>query len=147
MQKISRQNSDTLKTYLKLMRASDKIAGECHRHLIAYQLTSSQFAVLEALHHLGPLCQKEIGEKLLKSRGNITTVINNLEKRRLVNRRNDRKDKRFYSVELTLTGKQLIEEIFPQHVAGVIRSLNPLTPAEQYELARLCRKLGLSCSG
>ncbi len=146
MRQTTKQNSETLKTYLKLMRASDKIAEQCHRHLAVHQLTSSQFAVLEALHHLGPLCQKEIGEKLLKSRGNITTVINNLEKRKLVNRRRNSEDKRYYSVELTQTGKQLIEEIFPQHVAGVIRSLNPLTPAEQYELARLCRKLGLSCS-
>jgi len=146
MRHTTKQNSDTLKTYLKLMRASDRIAEQCQRHLANHQLTSSQFAVLEALHHLGPLCQKGIGEKLQKSRGNMTTVINNLEKRKLVKRRRDGKDKRYYSVELTPAGKQLIEDIFPQHAAGIVRSLNPLTPAEQHELARLCRKLGLSCS-
>ncbi len=44
-------------------------------------LTESQFGVLDSLFHLGPMKQKEIGKKILKSGGNITMVINNLEKR------------------------------------------------------------------
>jgi MarR family 2-MHQ and catechol resistance regulon transcriptional repressor len=126
------------------MRASEKITAVTHQHLTAYNLSVSQFAVMEALYHLGPLCQREIGRKILKSHGNITTVINNLEKRNLIKRRRNHEDRRYYSVTLTALGAQLFEEVFPQHVAGIVRGFNPLTPSEQHELARLCRKLGLA---
>ncbi len=79
----NRQETRALSTYVKLMRAAESITARIHRHLASVGLTLSQFAVLEALYHLGPLYQREIGQKLLKSSGNITMVIDNLEKRRL----------------------------------------------------------------
>jgi MarR family transcriptional regulator, 2-MHQ and catechol-resistance regulon repressor len=140
----NKSEADALDTYTKLMRASERISAASHQHLTDHDLTISQFAAMEALYHLGPLCQREIGRKILKSRGNITTVINNLEKKALVKRQRDSEDRRFFSVTLTALGEELISRIFPQHVAGIVRNLNSLTPAEQHELARLCRKLGLS---
>ena len=144
MKQTNRQEADALNTYVKMMRANEKITAATHRHLADHNLTSSQFAVLEALYHLGPLCQREIGKKLFKSHGNITTVINNLEKRNFVKRKRIREDRRYFSVEISPEGSALVETIFPQHVAGIVRSLSPLTTAEQHELARLCQKLGLS---
>ena len=139
----SKPVADSLNCYVKLMRASEKITAETHRHLAEHKLTISQFAVMEALYHLGPLCQREIGRKILKSHGNITTVINNLEKRKLVERLRSSEDRRFVSVSLTELGQDLIKNIFPLHVSEIVRSLSSLTTAEQHELARLCRKLGL----
>ena len=63
-----------LNTYVKLMRSAESITIRIHKHLASAGLTLSQFAVLEALFHLGPLYQREIGQKLLKSSGNITMV-------------------------------------------------------------------------
>jgi len=138
----SKAEADALNAYLKLVRATEKVTTESHRHLSVVDLTSSQFAVLEALHHLGPLSQREIARKILKSHGNITLVINNLAKRNLVERRPCSSDRRAFSIELTETGAALIKKIFPHHAAGIAKSLSPLTAAEQHELARLCRKLG-----
>src|SRR5258708_39771187 len=73
-----------LDTFVKLVRASDALGARVHRHLAQDDLTVSQFGALEALHHLGSMCQKVLGEKLLKSGGNITMVVTNLEKRGLV---------------------------------------------------------------
>ncbi len=70
----------TLNAFIKLMRASESINNRLNRHLAEQDLTVSQFGVLEALLHLGPLNQKSLAEKLLKSGGNITLVIDNLEK-------------------------------------------------------------------
>jgi MarR family 2-MHQ and catechol resistance regulon transcriptional repressor len=76
----SQKETRALKTYVKLMRAAESVTARTHRHLASTGLTVSQFAVLEALYQLGPLSQREIGQKILRSSGNITMVIDNLEK-------------------------------------------------------------------
>jgi MarR family transcriptional regulator, 2-MHQ and catechol-resistance regulon repressor len=131
-----------LDTYVKLVRASESVTHRLHRPLSALDLTVSQFGVLEALLHLGPLCQKDLAAKLLKSGGNLTLVIDNLEKRNLVTRQRGVKDRRFFSIHLTPEGATLIQTLFPNHAARVVQEMQILTPAEQQELARLLKKLG-----
>ena len=133
-----------LKTYVKLMRAAESVTARTHRHLYSMDLTISQFAVLEALYQLGPLSQKEIGQKILRSSGNITMVIDNLEKNGLVRRKRSETDRRFFIVHLTDKGYLLINKIFPPHAAVIAEDLGVLTAAEQDALGRLCKKLGLS---
>jgi MarR family 2-MHQ and catechol resistance regulon transcriptional repressor len=106
-------------------------------------LTISQFETLEVLFHLGPMCQRELGEKILKSSGNMTMVIDNLEKRGLVKRQREGGDRRFVTVHLTEEGYRLINEILPRHVAAITEEMSFLTPSEQEELGRLCKLLGL----
>ena len=132
-----------LKTYVKLMRAAESVTTRIHRHLTSTGLTISQFAVLEALYQLGPLSHREIGRKILRSSGNITMVIDNLEKNGLVKRKRNQADRRFYIVHLTDKGYNLIHEIFPPHAAVIAEDLGVLTAAEQDDLGRLCKKLGL----
>ena len=131
-----------LNTYIKLVRAAESVVARIHRPS-AGDLTVSQFGVLEALHHLGPMYQRKIGTKLLKSGGNVTMVIDNLERRGLVERRRNQEDRRFVSVHLTKAGKKLIEQVFPIRVAAVEEEMKALKPAEQEELGRLCRALGV----
>jgi MarR family 2-MHQ and catechol resistance regulon transcriptional repressor len=133
-----------LKTYVKLMRAAESVTARTHRHLSETGLTISQFAVLEALYHSGPLSQREIGQKILRSSGNITMVIDNLEKRGLVMRKRNEADRRFFIVHLTDKGDNLINKIFPPHAAVIANDLGVLTAAEQEALGRLCKKLGLA---
>lgn len=110
-------------------------------------LTTSQFAVLDALFHLGPLCQKALGEKILKTSGNMTMVIDNLEKGGLVFRERQIDDRRFVLVHLSDGGRSLMDDLFPRHAAAITQELSILTPAEQDELGRLCKKLGLQNGG
>ncbi len=135
-----------LDTYVKLMRATEAVTSRAHRQLATVGLTFSQFGVLEALYHLGPMSQREIGQKILRSSGNMTMVIDNLEKRKLVRRQRSRTDRRFLIVHLTAAGKKLISSIFPCHAAEITRELDVLTPDEQHTLGRLCKKLGLKGS-
>ena len=131
-----------LDTLVKLIRAAESVSNRIHRHLIDVDMTVSQFGVLEALYHLGPLHQRDLAEKLLKSGGNMTLVIDNLEKRQLVRREREVGDRRCIKVQLTEKGKQLIGEIFPTHVAAVVEEMSVLTPSEQMELGRICKQLG-----
>ena len=140
----NQKETRALKTYVKLMRAAESMTARTHRHLSSTGLTISQFAVLEALYHLGPLSQREIGKKILRSSGNITMVIDNLEKNGLVRRERNEADRRFFIVHLTDKGYNLINKIFPPHAAVIAKDLGVLTAAEQDALGRLCKKLGRS---
>ncbi len=137
-----------LNTFIKLIRASESVTSRLAGFLSgAEKLTPSQFGILEALLHLGPLNQRELGKKLLKSGGNITLVIDNLEKRGLVERRRGEEDRRVQFVHLTDEGRRVIAGYFPDHVRAIEREMRVLTDAEQEELGRLCRKLGLQKGG
>jgi len=132
-----------LGTWVKLARAAESVGSRIHRHLAAYSLTSSQFGVLEALQHLGPMSQKTLSRKILKSTGNITHVLDNMERQGLVIRKPDPADRRALQVHLTRSGKRLIARLFPRHSEIITQEMSVLSGTEQQELGRLCRKLGL----
>jgi MarR family 2-MHQ and catechol resistance regulon transcriptional repressor len=136
------QETLALNTFIKLSRAVDSLLARLAQHGTNGGLSSSQFGVLEVLYHLGPMCQYQIGGKILKSSGNITMVIDNLEKRGLVRRVRDSVDRRRITISLTEQGSQLIGRLLPGHVAAITEEMNVLTPQEQESLGDLCRKLG-----
>ena len=130
---------------ITLLRASEAVAADVHRE-IEGRITSSQFGVLEALHHLGPLCQGDLAGKLLRSGASMTSVVEGLERKGLVVRQRTEEDKRFVRVALTGKGRRLIEDLFPAHAKRVAHRLAVLEPREQDELRRLCRKLGVGAA-
>ena len=139
----TKEERRALDLYIKLSRAAESVNQRVNRHLQDAHLTVSQFGVLEAIYHLGPLTPGQLCDKILRSTGNLTLVIDNLEKRRLVARRQNPEDRRSTIVELTPTGCELIVGILPLHVQTVVQEMAVLSPAEQEQLAALCRKLGL----
>src|SRR5512139_2869528 len=111
--KETKETVKALSAYVKLMRAAESLTARIHRNLADVDLSISQFGTLEALYHLGPMTQIEIGKKILKSSGNMTMVIDNLEKRALVRRERGKEDRRYFTVHLTGAGKKLISDFFP----------------------------------
>lgn len=130
--------------YIKLARAAESVSTAINGYLKEHDLTISQFGVLEAVYHLGPLHQKQVAQKILKSDGNLTLVLDNLGKRGLIERVRDTADRRCVYVQLTDRGRELITTLFPAHVQRVLTTMSALTPEEQVQLATLCRKLGLA---
>jgi MarR family 2-MHQ and catechol resistance regulon transcriptional repressor len=131
---------DALNVYVKLMRASNSVTTRIHGHLKDDNLTISQFGVLEALYHLGPLCQGELGVKILKSNANLTTVVDSLEKKSLVVRERFDEDRRRVTVNLTEAGRELIARVFPRHAEIVAREFNFLTVEDKTVLAKILKK-------
>lgn len=131
-----------LAAFVALQRAADSVAGSTQEEIVRAGLTQSQFGVLEALLHLGPLCAKDLARKILRTKGNLTLVIENLEKGALVERTARDEDRRFLTVALTKKGRRLVGGMFPRHARVIERSFGVLTADEQEELRRLCRKLG-----
>jgi MarR family transcriptional regulator, 2-MHQ and catechol-resistance regulon repressor len=133
-----------LDAFIKLQRAAESIADRTNTAIRESGLTFSQFSVLEALYHLGRLTQKELAGKILRSAGNMTMVIDNLEKSGLAKRERCEEDRRVVYVSLEARGRDLIRRIFPEHVKEIVSEMSVLNAAELRELGRLCKKLGLN---
>lgn len=134
-----------LNAFIKLARAINSLNANLARHIADEGgLTMSQFGVLEALLHLGALSQGDIGQKLLLSGSNVTTVVDNLEKRHLVRRTRRPGDRRVVDVELTDSGRKLIARLFPAHARRITNLLGALSARQQDQLGDLCRTLGKS---
>jgi MarR family transcriptional regulator, 2-MHQ and catechol-resistance regulon repressor len=142
--KGDKNTARALDAFIKLMRASDSVLARTHHVLVSHDLSHSQFAVLEALYHVGPMCLSSVADKILKTSGNLTLVVKNLESHGLVRRVQDAKDRRYFALHLTPKGKALIARVFPEHARNLAHEMSALNPAEQVELARLCKKLGLA---
>ena len=132
----------TLDTFIKLTRCANSILSRLSERNTVGDLTPSQFAVLEALYHLGPMTQGEVSMKVLKSGSNMTTVIDNLERDGLVRRERDAKDRRVIHVHLTEAGTSKLEAVLPQHVTALVEEFSVLSASEQETLGELCKKLG-----
>lgn len=133
---------DALNTYIRLHRAVSSLDARLMRRAVLEGLTPTQFGVLEALLHLGDLCQGQLGAKLLTSGGNLTLVVDHLEARGLVERRREPEDRRKVTVRLTPTGRALIERIMPEQVRAISAELDMLTPEEHILLGSLLKKIG-----
>jgi len=138
-------NSKTVRaldTFIKFTRAASAFEARLYQQEELEGLTSSQFGVLETLFHLGPLCQGELSAKLLRSTGNMTLVLDNLEKRNLVVRERIKEDRRMVLIHLTGEGSAIIEKVFPVMAERIVKEFEILTFDEQETLGSLCKILG-----
>ncbi|GAB4396988.1 MAG: MarR family transcriptional regulator [Anaerolineales bacterium] len=131
-----------LNTFIKLTRATESLLARLNQRGTHGDLTPTQFGVLETLHHLGSMPPCELSTKLLTSSGNLTFVLDNLEKRGLVHRERNPEDRRSIIIHLTPQGEDLIASLFPAHAQAIAEELRVLTPEEQQTLGDLCRTLG-----
>lgn len=132
-----------LDAFIKLNRSVNAVQARLLPTLQKdFGLTESQFAIIEAVYHLGPLPQGELCRKILRSGSNVTTVVDNLERDGLVRRERDTSDRRIQIVHLTAKGRELLDRALPVHVQRIRALMDALEPQELQELGRLCRKLG-----
>ncbi len=123
------------KTYRALLAkadASKKKVGLC----------DSDFRVLEALLHKGPLPVNVIGDKVELTTGSITTAVDRMEARWLVVRKRHPEDRRVRLVELTAKGRRLIEQAYDQHSVDMERAVKALSRQERAVLVALLKRLG-----
>src|SRR5512141_2110283 len=131
-----------LATWVKLARAFAVFNHRTAEHIRTFGLTQPQFGAIEVLGHKGPLTLGELCKKRLVSGGNMTVVVDNLERDGLVERVRSTEDRRAIVVRLTPKGKSLFEKIFAQHADFVAHLASSLTQQEQAELGSLLKKLG-----
>jgi MarR family transcriptional regulator, 2-MHQ and catechol-resistance regulon repressor len=131
-----------LDVFIKLARANEAVTEATFGPILAAGLTPTQFGVIETLYHLGKLMPSQLADKHLKSRNNLTVVIDKLERQDLVRRERCSKDRRALWVVLTEKGRQVVEQVLPRHVAMISQRMGMLSPEELETLNELLRKLG-----
>lgn len=129
--------------FLVLWKAARAAESYAEKSITELEMCGSDFAVLEALLHKGPLPVNEIGKKVLLTSGSITAAVDRLESRGQVERRAHGTDRRARIVHLTMEGKKLITRIYREH-AGDMEKLATasLTKAERKTLISLLKKIG-----
>ncbi|WP_106766134.1 MarR family winged helix-turn-helix transcriptional regulator [Paenibacillus faecalis] len=134
----------SLYLFVVLSRAYDSVMAHSNRSIQSHGLNSTEFGVLDVLYHKGPQPLQKIGEKVLISSGNITYVVDKLQKKNLLVRRASAEDRRVIYAELTKEGKEMFERIFPIHKEKIACAVSGLTDEEKIQASVLLRKLGIT---
>ena len=134
--------------FLVLWKAARAAQAYAEKSISELEMCGSDFAVLEALLHKGPLPVNEIGKKVLLTSGSITVAIDRLETKGLVERRAHGTDRRARIVHLTKAGRKVIARVYADHAADMERlSAASLTKAERKTLIGLLKKIGYEAAG
>jgi MarR family transcriptional regulator, 2-MHQ and catechol-resistance regulon repressor len=128
--------------WLVLWKAGRAVETEAQRSIARFGMVMSDFGVLEALLHRGPLSAKQLGAKVLLTSGSVTAAIDRLAQRGLVRREDDAHDRRACIVHLTTAGRRLIERAFAQHRTEMEEALANFATDERRALLPLLRRLG-----
>ncbi|MBC8030140.1 MAG: MarR family transcriptional regulator [Pyrinomonadaceae bacterium] len=134
--------------FLVLWKASRAAQAYAEKSILELEICGSDFAVLEALLHKGPLPVNEIGKKVLLTSGSITVAVDRLETKGLVERRAHGTDRRTRVVHLTKAGRKLIARAYAQHAADMEQlTSKSLTAVERKTLIGLLKKIGYEAAG
>jgi MarR family 2-MHQ and catechol resistance regulon transcriptional repressor len=126
-----------------VLRKAEKAVQKIDRESIAGTgLGLSDFAIMEALLHKGPLQISQLGAKVLLTSGSMTAAVNRLEKEGYVKRMRDPEDGRCRTVVLAKPGRALIGRAYAVHAKNLDLIAGALRTEERAELIRLLKKLG-----
>src|SRR5947207_9299222 len=140
--KTTRQDSTGVHVWLVFMKAFQALLPHAARSIKRTKLGDSDFRVLEALFHKGPLPVNTIGPKVWLTPGSISVAVDRLVKKGLVSRKDHPDDRRVRQVELTAKGRALITRGFREHAAAMENSMRVLSKKERLTLQQLLKKLG-----
>jgi DNA-binding MarR family transcriptional regulator len=134
-------------TLIRLLFTADTVWNLSRGFFSRWQLSPSQFNVLNLLHDLPEgMSQTALGRQLLMHRSNLTGLVDKLEQRGLVERRAVPGDRRTYRVVLTTPGTKLVGEILPHYYRGAELVLGGLSAERATRLAReldeICARAG-----
>ncbi|MFI7000933.1 MarR family winged helix-turn-helix transcriptional regulator [Nocardia sp. NPDC050175] len=128
----------------RLSRLSQLTGAELRKTFTAHGLDPASFDVLATLRRSEPphsLTPTELMHSAMVTSGAITQRLDRLEDRGLVRRSRSESDGRGIRVDLTDTGRTLIDDALPDHVATEERLLAPLNPKQRAALADALRTL------
>src|SRR6201993_1910726 len=139
MDKTSR---DPVHCWLILVKTVQAATKYLYAGLEKTGIDDTDFRILEALLNKGPLPVNTIGPKVFLTPGSISTAVERLVERGLVNRVESPEDRRIRVVSLTPKGKRLIAPIFHKHAAEIRKVFADVSPKELRALETTLKKIG-----
>ena len=125
-------------SWLRLARVYQKIDGASARHFQTHGLTTAQFDTLAQIGAHEGITQQELAGALLVTKGNVSQLVDRMERQGLVRRC---QAGRTNTLHLTEAGRRLFAETVPAQEALVAELFAPLSAEEQAQLLALLRKL------
>jgi MarR family 2-MHQ and catechol resistance regulon transcriptional repressor len=135
------------KLWMVLSKCHHAFSQLAERSIAGTGLCLSDFMVLEALLHKGPLTITAIQEKVLLASGSMTAAVDRVEKKGLVARKPAPADRRARLLELTAEGRRTAKALFEKHARDLEVPASALSGAERRRLYELLKKLGLAAAG
>lgn len=137
---------------LQLLRTAETLWNASRIFFCRWRLSPSQFNVLNLLYDQSEGCtQAELSRSLIMHRSNVTGLVDRLEARGLVQRRDSANDRRAYRVVLTAAGRKLVQQILPHYHEAAEKVWGDLSAhrANQLvaELDRVCANAGKVVNG
>ncbi|GGF97235.1 MarR family transcriptional regulator [Paenibacillus albidus] len=134
--------ASSLKLFVVLSKAYKSLMDNAVKDMKSHGLSSAEFMVLEVLYHRTRIPLQQIGEKILVTSGSITYNIDKLENKGLLKRVPCSEDRRVTFAEITEAGRELFDDIFPQHVSSIHQLMGGLNKEEKDQAITLLKKLG-----
>ena len=130
--------------WVVLARAYRSMATFVEDSVAALDIGLSDFMILEALLHKGPLTMSELCDAALITNASMTAAIDRLEERAFVERVADKQDRRVRRAHLTAQGTALIKRLYVRHERDLDEVMSDIAPAERIELRRGLKAIGLA---
>ena len=130
--------------WVVLARAYRSMAAFVEHSIAALGIGLSDFMILEALLHKGPLTMSELCDAALITNASMTAAIDRLEERAFVERAADKKDRRVRRVQLTSQGAALIKRLYVRHERDLDEVMSGIPPSDRAELRRGLKTIGLA---
>jgi DNA-binding MarR family transcriptional regulator len=139
-EQTSRLKHPGVLAWLRLMRVFQKIDGASARHFQGWdpKLSTAQFDVLAQIGAHEGITQQELAESLFVTKGNISQLLDRMERLELVKRCQEGRSNTLF---LTEQGRRMFAELVPTQEALIAKLLAPLGHDEQTQLLALLRKL------
>jgi DNA-binding MarR family transcriptional regulator len=134
---------DTVMTHCILQSIVDEVAAAKKETLARYGLSEGRLHVLALLleHHPQPLSHSELAERSGVTKGNITGLVDGLQRDGHVRREDSEEDRRVSLISLTSMGQQLIEKILPNYFSRLAALMSELSIPERKTLVLLLTKV------
>ncbi|WP_010098367.1 MarR family winged helix-turn-helix transcriptional regulator [Ornithinibacillus scapharcae] len=132
----------SLKAFVVLMKASKSVQEQIKKDISSRGMRPSDFEILEALYHKGRLTVREVSEAVLINTGSITYVIDKLEKRGLIERQHCKDDRRVVYIHITEEGKNLMDDIFPEHQRVIEEMMHDISDEEKVMVIDVLKRVG-----
>ncbi len=124
--------------WLRLFRVFQKIDRASSAHLRTWGLSTAQFDVLARVGAARGITQQELADRLLVTKGNISQLLDRMEKLGLLKRC---QEKRSNTLILTEQGQALHDRVVPAQEKLIAEHFAGLSPSEVTDLQRLLRKV------
>lgn len=135
------RKAESLKTYIALKRSINEIESKTRKFVGSFGLNLNEFAVLEILYHKGKRTTQQIKEGILIANSSTTYIVDKLCDKGLVKREFAPEDRRVINVEITESGRKLMDELFPTHAEQLTANFDKLSEYDITEIRQLLKKM------